>query len=92
MGSYMVKRDSSSIKTLLRYSSVEKALTNKGFRRSSIASIFSIVDNCQVKNRKRPRRSKAQAHHTSCCSNNQGQEWNFSLDNCALKDLGVRFY
>ncbi|GKV50929.1 hypothetical protein SLEP1_g57607 [Rubroshorea leprosula] len=48
MDSYMVKCDSSSVKTPLKYSSMEKALTNKGFRRSSIASIFSIVDNCQV--------------------------------------------
>ncbi|GKV32578.1 hypothetical protein SLEP1_g41173 [Rubroshorea leprosula] len=82
---------------------MEKALTNKGFKRSSIASIFSVMDNCQIQGAnlegQEPRatlRSKAQPHRTSCCSSNQGihqgKEWNFLLNNCSLKDLGARFY
>ncbi|GKV05154.1 hypothetical protein SLEP1_g17196 [Rubroshorea leprosula] len=39
MDSYMVKCDSSLVKTPLRYSSMEKVLTNKGLRRSPTASI-----------------------------------------------------
>ncbi|GKV46232.1 hypothetical protein SLEP1_g53231 [Rubroshorea leprosula] len=40
MDSYIVKCESLSVKTLLKYSSVEKALTNRGLRRSLTASIF----------------------------------------------------